>query len=233
MNRGVMLDCVCLFPPPPAAELSAALDESVCAAGYTRLKSIDDVLLDEMLEWLLPGERCVAICAPQARAQMLYDTNFNQAALTDALARAMPETVLAHFNLQEGTDFTLRVVRAETVLQEYSNAPSFFNWGRCLGKAESVEMQRPDLKALSQAFGTGLNVENLDSLFKTIAARAPRENTDRNDDVKDTRIYDAVQGLARELGLPRLYRFFEGWAKSDLDWEEDNVQNVCAYRNEV
>lgn len=229
MSRGVDVDVICFSPAPAAQALRESLDGSMSASGLSRLNSIDDLLLDELMEWILPGQRCVAITEDRGGWQFLYDTEFNKAALADALSIALPDCAIVQFNLQEETDLTLRVLRGGAAVFEYSNAPSFFNWGRCIGMNEAVNLARTDVPALVEALDRPLDKTLLGASFQTISAKTLGDATGPRKKHKNG-VYDAMQDIAREMGMPRLYRFFEGWMKSDLDWDEDAVEEVLAYR---
>jgi hypothetical protein len=231
MSRGVDVDVICLSPAPDAAALREAIDGVLAADHLKRLKSIDDLLLDELMEWILPGQRCVAITEVRNDWQYLYDSTFNVAMLADGLSRALPESTLIQFNLQEETDLTLRVLKKDAVLFEYSNAPSFFNWGRCIGKSEATTLARIDLSSFIEACGRPMDKAVLADCFQVFAAKTLGEVSGPKKRHKDG-VYDAMQTLAQQMNMPRLYRFFEGWMKSDLDWDEDDVIDVLAYRQD-
>jgi hypothetical protein len=82
---------------------------------------------------------------------------------------------------------------------------------------------------LAQALGRAEKAAALQDLFQTIAAKIPGEAAGTRGRKKGG-VYDAVQGIGTIAGLPRLFRFFEGWMKSNLDWDEDKVANVLAFR---
>ena len=232
MSRGVDVDVVCLSPAPDADSRREAVDGVLSADNLKRLKSIDDLLLDELMEWILPGQRCIAITEVRNDWQFFYDSTFNTAMLADGLSRALPGSTVIQFNLQEETDLTLRVLRNDSVLFEYSNAPSFFNWGRCIGKSEAATLARIDLPAFIEAVGRPLDSKVLADCFEVFAARTLGEVSGPKKRHKDG-VYDAMQLLAQQMRMPRLYRFFEGWMKSDLDWDEDDVEEVLAYRQDA
>ena len=229
MSRGVDLDVIGLFPIPPLDALRAALDGVAQDAGLRALASIDEIKLDLLAEWLMPGERCIALTEEQNGWQLVYDTDFSHAALADGLSRALPETLLVQINLQEEVGLTLRVLKKDTALHEYSNAPAHFNWGRCLGKAEALRLERPDPAGLAEAVGGGVRAAALAGHLEIIRAKTRGEPAGTRGRFAGG-VRDSVQALAVELGMPRLYRFFEGWMKSDLDWDEDNVLDVRPYR---
>ena len=229
--RGVEIDCLCLYPAQPREKLRGVLEECAAPAGFRALKAIDEILLNSMMEWLLPGERCMAASNAVADWQLIYDTDFSHAALANALSNALPECLIVQFNLQEQYDFTLRVLRDDNALYEYSNSPSFFNWGRCLGQAEATRIQRPDAPALAQAVGQPAATETLADFFSMLEKAVQKRPAASTKKTKRNRtVYDAVQSLARNLGMPKPYRFFEGWMRSDLDWAEDNIVDVLALR---
>ena len=248
--RAVDLDAIAIAPAPEIVALSGAIADAAVERGFKRLESIDAILLDTLMEWHVDGERCIAISgaglsartnpADSVRAgtearttyRIVYDTHFSHAALADAIARALPEQLVMQFNLQEQVDFTLRILRGERTLYEYSNAPSFFNWGRCIGHAEPAQLARPETAALAAAIGHPEKEAALQDLFQTISAKVPGESAGTRGRKKGG-VYDAVQALAGHAGLPRLYRFFEGWMKSSLDWDEDDVETVLAFRAEA
>lgn len=246
MSRGVDVDAICISPPLEPEELGAAAGDILSVAGYAPLASIAEVQLDTMLEWCVPGERCVAVThaadvspasntqsdgTPAARNawQVVYDTQFSHAALADALSKAFPERLIVQFNLQEEVDLTLRVLQRDSTLYEFSNAPAFFNWGRCIAQKETPALARVDIPALVEALGRPLDAADAGKCFQTIGAKTLGERT-RPKGKHSGGVYDALQSLAGGMGMPRLYRFFEGWMKSDLDWDEDNVARVFAYR---
>jgi hypothetical protein len=171
----------------------------------------------------------VGITEPQKDFRIVYDTTFSHAALADALTRALPETLIVQFNVQEQVDFTLRVLRGSRTLYEYSNAPSFFSWGRCLAKSEAPQLARPETQALAAALNVPGKAAALEDCFTTISAKIAGEKSGTRGRHRGG-VYDAVQTVASLAAMPRLYRFFEGWMKSDLDWDEDNVEIVNAYR---
>jgi hypothetical protein len=180
---------------------------------------------------LMPGERCLAISRPRDRWQLVYDTNFSIAAAADLLSRELPSSTIAQFNLQEQVDLTIRVLKNGSALFEYSNEPGFFNWGRCVGKSEMPLLSRPDASALVLALGISDPSLSLAPHMETIRQKTRGEPTGRMGTFRGG-VQDAVQSIAAIAGMPRLYRFFEGWMKSDLDWEEDGVLEVRAYRQE-
>lgn len=231
--RGVDVDAICVSPALQPEELGAAADEILSSAGYTRLASIDEIKLDTMLEWCVPGERCIAATEPfetsSASWQVIYDTQFSHGALADALSKAFPDRLIAQFNLQEEVDLTLRILQRDSTLYEFSNGPTFFNWGRCIAQKEIPGLARVDIAALVEALGRPVDASAAAKHFLTISAKTLGERT-RPKGKHTGGVYDAMQALAGEMGLPRLYRFFEGWMKSDLDWDEDNVAQVWAYR---
>ena len=232
MSRGVDLDAIAISPVPELAELEALITSGAADRGYTRLASIDEVLLDMLMEWHIEGERCVSIGEPISNGgnwRVLYDTQFSHGALADALARGLPNSLVFQVNLQEQVDLTLRVLRGERTVYEYSNAPGFFNWGRCLGQNEPAQLARTECAALAEALGLPGKTAEIEELFKLIVAKKPGEDIGTRGRKKGG-VYDAVQGLATLAGIPRLYRFFEGWMKSNLDWDEDKVANVLAFR---
>lgn len=227
--RGVDLDCIAISPAPEIEALSAVIRGAASEQDFSALGSIDEVLLDILMEWHVEGERCIAITNPKGKFRIIYDTQFSQGALAAAIAREMPEHLVIQFNLQEQVDCTLRILRGERTLYEYSNAPQFFNWGRCIGKEEPAQLARPELPLLAESIGNRECVTALQELFQTIAAKIPGEAAGTRGR-KRGGVYDAVQALAGLAGLPRLYRFFEGWMKSNLDWDEDDVETVLAFR---
>ena len=229
MSRGVDLDAIGISPAPDLAELETLIAAGATERGFTRLASIDDVLLDMLMEWHIEGERCVAIGEPVNNWRVVYDTQFSHGALADAIARGLPESVVFQVNLQEQVDLTLRILRGERTIYEYSNAPGFFNWGRCLGQNEPTQLSRTECAILAEALGHSEKVAEVEELFKLIVAKKPGEDIGTRGRKKGG-VYDAVQGVATIAGLPRLYRFFEGWMKSNLDWDEDKVANVLAFR---
>jgi hypothetical protein len=234
MSRGVDVDAICVSPPLEPDELGPAAGEILSAAGFAPLASIDEVLLDTMLEWCKPGERCIAATEPfesktGAPWQILYDTQFSHAAFAEALSKAFPDRLIVQFNLQEEVDLTLRVLQRDAALYEFSNAPGFFNWGRCIAQKEIPGLARVDIAAFIESLGRPVNAAASAHCFQTITAKTLGERT-RPKGKHTGGAYDAMQALAAEMGLPRLYRFFEGWMKSDLDWDEDNVAQVWAFR---
>jgi len=234
MSRGVDVDAICVSPPLEAEELGAAATEILSAAGFAPLASIDEVHLDTMLEWCVPGERCIAATEAFDAAngdawQVLYDTQFSHAAFADALTKAFPERWIVQFNLQEEVDLTLRVLQRDSTLYEFSNAPGFFNWGRCIAQKEIPGLARVDVPGLVEVLGRKLDAARVTQCFDIIGAKTLGERT-RPKGKHTGGVYDAMQSLAGEMSLPRLYRFFEGWMKSDLDWDEDNVAKVWAFR---
>jgi hypothetical protein len=233
MSRGVDLDVIALSPAPDETALRLAIDGALKDAGCAKLGSIEEIRLDLLNEWLMPGERCVAITEVRNGWQFLYDTDFSVSSLSDAVARALPETLLLHFNLQEETDFTLRILRGNRVIQEYSNEPASFNWGRCLGKSEALNLARHDAALIAETAGKPDLAAAIDAHFAVIRSKQKGERVGSGPRSRyKGGAQDAVQSLAKDLGMPRLYRFFEGWMKSDLDWDEDEVQTVLAYRSE-
>jgi hypothetical protein len=228
-NRGVDLDAIAITPLLPLEALIAAADSTLDEQKFEKLASIDAILMDELMEWLLPGERCVALTEPQGDYRIVYDTTFSHGALADGLAKVLPEALIVQFNVQEQVDFTLRILRGERTLYEYSNAPSFFKWGRCLAKNEVPQLARPETAALAAALNCPQKAALLEDCFTTISAKIPGEKSGTRGRHRGG-VYDAVQAIAAHAGMPRLYRFFEGWMKSDLDWDEDNVEIVKAYR---
>lgn len=228
--RGVDLDAIALTPAPALDEIVAAVDGVLKDQKFKKLPSVDAILMDELMEWLIPGERCVAIAKPHGNYRVLYDTRFSQAAFADALAQALPETLIAQFNVQEQTDFSLRILRGPHVLYEYSNAPSFFNWGRCLGKSEAVQLTRPETAALATVLDCAQYAPEIERCFTTVSAKIVGEKSETRGRHRGG-VFDAVQTIAGHAGMPRLFRFFEGWMKSGLDWDEDRIEIVNAYRN--
>jgi len=229
MSRGVDLDAIAISPAPELERLTGAISEAAGDSGFAPLESIDAVLLDMLLEWHIDGERCIAVTNPKGAWRIIYDTHFSHGALADALARALPDALVMQFNLQEQVDLTLRLLRGERTLYEYSNAAEFFKWGRCLGKAEPMQLARPETAALAAAISHPEAESALQDLFQTISAKIPGEAAGTRGRKKGG-VYDAVQALGTHAGLPRLYRFFEGWMKSSLDWDEDDVATVLAFR---
>ncbi len=229
MSRGVDLDAIGISPAPDLAELETLIAAGATERGFTRLASIDDVLLDMLMEWHIEGERCVAIGEPVNNWRVVYDTQFSHGALADAIARGLPGSLVFQVNLQEQVDLTLRILRGERTIYEYSNGPGFFNWGRCLGQNEPAQLSRTECAILAEALGHPEKLAEVEDLFKLIVAKKPGEDIGTRGRKKGG-VYDAVQGVATIAGLPRLYRFFEGWMKSNLDWDEDKVANVLAFR---
>jgi hypothetical protein len=229
MNRGVDLDAIAISPVPDLAELASANNASAEERGFKKLASINDVLLDTLMEWHIDGERCIALSEPRGAWRIVYDTQFSHSALADTIAREIPDALVLQFNLQEQVDFTLRALRGERTLYEYSNAPSFFNWGRCLANSEPSQLARPECAALAATIGKPECAAALQDVFQTITNKIPGEAAGTRGR-KRGGVYDAAQAIAAHAGLPRLYRFFEGWMKSDLDWVEDNIETVLAFR---
>ena len=175
MSRGVDVDAICVTPPVPVEAIRDAARDALATADFRALESIDGILLEPMMEWCLPSERCVAVtdAFPSAAGewQIVYDTAFNGAFLADALSRAFPDRRIVQFNLQEETDFTLRVLQRDSALYEYSSAHSFFNWGRCVGKTESARLERIDIPALIEALSQPADAAEMKSCFDIIAAK--------------------------------------------------------------
>lgn len=227
-NRGVDVDVLCAIPAPPLEELSRIFDALLKPAGFARLKSVDELQLDALMEWHTPDERCIAVAQPAGDALLIYDSHFSHSALADALSRELPGTLLVQVNVQEASDVTLRLLRSDAVLLEYSNAPGFFNWGRCIGKNEPVQLARLDAEQLLRAAERGGDAAVIAKCLQMIASKNKGER--RSNGRYSGGVLDAVQEVAAQLKLPRLYRFFEGWMKSNLDWDEDAVRDVFAYR---
>jgi hypothetical protein len=227
--RGVDLDVIALSPPPAPDALQKTIDSAIIEAGFTRLNGIDEIHLDIMAEWLVPGERCVAVSQPRGAWQLVYDTQFNIAAVADALSRELPGITVVQFNLQERVDLTMRVLKNGSAVYEYSNAPSFFNWGRCVGKSEAPLLARPDAAALATALDILHKASALEPMLAIVKDKKLGERSGAMGAYCGG-VMDAVQAIASEAGMPKLYRFFEGWMKSDLDWEEDGVREVRAFR---
>ncbi|HYG74274.1 MAG TPA: hypothetical protein VEK08_04640 [Planctomycetota bacterium] len=227
------MDAICLSPGVDVDALRESVSELLSVDGYQPLASIGEVLLEPMMEWCLPSERCVTVteifASDGGNWQIVYDTQFSTAQLADALSREFPDQRIIQFNLQEEVDLTLRVLHGDGAIFEYSNAPSYFNWGRCLGRSEAERLARIDIPAFIEALGRMANAEMIKGNFATVAAKTL--GTRKGPKGKHSGgVYDAMQAIASEAGLPRLYRFFEGWMKSDLDWDEDNVAAVFAFR---
>lgn len=234
MNRGVDIDAIYISPSPDAASLSLALIETASDRNYSKLNSVDDLLMDTLYEWIIPGERCIAYTEPMRAAgsvadcRIVYDTVFSDVALADQLARALRQARVMQFNLQEQLDFTFRIVQNESVLFEYSNAPGTFNWGRCIGKGEPAQLGQFDSAVLLEAAGYKADAGRLAACFEIFKARRLGEHVAKGK--YKGGVFDAVQDLAATLGVPKLYRFFQGWLRSDLDWDEDNIENVLSFR---
>lgn len=234
MNRGVDIEAIYISPCPDAVALSQALVDAASDKNYSSLNSVDDLLMDSLCEWIISGERCIAYTELQrasgaaTECRIVYDTTFNECALTDQISRALPQAHVMQFNLQEQVDFTFRILQNESVLFEYSNAPGAFNWGRCIGKGEAVQLGQVDLAVLAEACGGKPDAARLAACFDVFKTRCIGENVAKGKYANG--VYDSVQDLAAALGVPKLYRFFQGWLRSDLDWDEDNVENVLVFR---
>jgi hypothetical protein len=229
-QRGVDIDAIAIFPSPERAALEAAIRAGMNAHGFDSLASIDDVKLDALLEWCEPSERCVAITLPRtsdagsnAREwRLLYDTEFSSAQLAQVLSAAFPKSLIVYFNIQESTDATLALYRA--------NAPLFV----LSANAAAVESlnaggTKSDALTLSQSLPGDLLESELAPFLESIIARIAGEKI-KPHGPRSGGVYDAMQSIARRAGMPKLYRFFEGWLRSDLDWDEDDVETVLAFR---
>jgi len=229
MSRGVDLDVIAIKPAQEATVLLPLVDKALAQAGYDKLSSIDEIKLDLLNEWLHDGERCVALTQTRGGWQYLYDTTFSTAELAGPLSRQLPASLVLQMNLQEQTDFTLRVLQGGEALAEVSRGADFF--------ARPQEHDRTSVRAWDSAQAPALAAllkVDAPELAASVALIAKGEKGERTG--KGPRVHyaggvqDAVQEFAAALGMPHVYRFFEGWMKSDLDWAEDEVVTVHAYR---
>ena len=229
MSRGVDLDVTAIKPAQDAHALLPLVDRALAQAGYDKLSSIDEIKLDLLAEWLHEGERCVALTQTRGEWQYLYDTAFSSAELADPLSAAIPGSLVLQFNLQEGTDFTFRALKAGTPLAEFSRSPQHFEWrpGHDMKKVGPWSLASP--LALSELLR--VPVARLQALIAAFSSGEKGERVGQGPRVRHVGgVQDAVQDFAEALDMPHVYRFFEGWMKSDLDWVEDEVVTVHAYR---
>lgn len=227
-QKGVDIDAIAIYPSPSRETLEQALRSALTAAGYTPLTSIDDVKLDALLEWCEPSERCVAITLPRSSTEdaqpwrLIYDTEFCSAHLACALSAAFPESLVAFFNLQEERDATLSLYKAREPQFVFS-----VNTGALDGLiADGTQNDATALKALLPG---ALNEAEIAKHLETLAARTEGLRL-KPHGPRTGGVYDALQSIAKLAGAPKLYRFFEGWLRSDLDWDEDDVETVLAFR---
>jgi hypothetical protein len=120
-------------------------------------------------------------------------------------------------------------IRRECARRWRGPAARFRRVRLCLAKNEIPQLARPETAALAAALNCPQKAALLEDCFTTISAKIPGEKAGTRGRHRGG-VYDAVQAIAAHAGMPRLYRFFEGWMKSDLDWDEDNVEIVKAYR---
>jgi hypothetical protein len=230
VQKGVDLDVIALHPSPGREAMEAAVRSAMSALEYAPLASINDVRLDALLEWCEPGERCVAITLPRSTIEggqpwrLLYDTEFCSANLARALSAAFPEGIVAYFNLQEERDATLAVYRASEARFVFSiNADALD--GLLAGG------EKNDAATLLGLLPGGISEAELSRHLEALAARVEGQRI-KPHGPRTGGVYDAIQSIAKLAGSPKLYRFFEGWLRSDLDWDEDDVETVLAFRTE-
>ncbi|HYF51769.1 MAG TPA: hypothetical protein VEJ63_20300 [Planctomycetota bacterium] len=227
MSRGVDLDVTAIRPAHDPEALLSLVDCALDAIGFEKLPSIEALRLDFLTEWLKEGDRCVALTQTRNGWQYLYDTTFSTAELANAVSAGLRDTLVLQFNLQEETDFTFRVVKGGTALMEFSRGAEHFGWTGAAGKASSWDATRAE----TIAGVLGASAKALAAPLEKIKAGQKGERVGKGPRVRYVGgVQDGVQEFAAALGMPHLYRFFEGWMKSDLDWEEDEVNTVRAYR---
>jgi hypothetical protein len=233
ISRGTDIDAIALYPPPEPAALKAALEGALRAQHFDPLLSIDALRMDALLEWCEPGERCVAVTLPRSsddaktatpRAwQLLYDTEFNSAQLALALSAALPGSTALYFNLQEGADGTVAAFR------DGKTQALFCADMKLVNALPPSSAPRASAAEFAKALPVACELTALEKALALLAERQPGERVKK----MGPRVGgsgDALQALAHALGCPHLYRFFEGWMKSDLDWDEDDVETVLAFR---
>jgi hypothetical protein len=234
-QRGVDLDAIVIHPPLAPEAIRPVVDAVMARENLRPLESIDAIQLDSLLEWCEPTERCVAVAHPASadengpQWQLVYDTRFCSLALTQALAAAFPQATIFYFNLQEDRDGTLAIFRNGTRMAFCADARMIEGFSPyAFGALDAVAYKA----ALPVPFlGGNLRSDMILGSLETVVARTPSEPHPVSSGKKGRLggVYNALQVLARAANMPRLYRFFEGWMRSDLDWDEDNIEAVWAY----
>lgn len=248
-DLGVDLDVLALHPQQPLEKIEAAVAAHITADGFRHLENIDAMKLDSLLEWCEESERCIAVSAPLSSDppgrmfvsdpngtevtkegvdvpdprlwQLVYDTQFSSLKLAAALHAAFPEATLLYFNLQEARDATLAIFR-DDIRAGFSAEPSRVE------DFDALELGPVDTQLLKEFLPGDAPTVALRETLALLKARIPGERTSKMQP-RSGGAYDALQALAKLAGAPHLYRFFEGWMKSDLDWEEDKVAAVWAF----
>jgi len=248
-DLGVDLDAITLHPPLPLEKIQAVVAVQLARDGYRPLEHIDALQLDSLLEWCEPSERCVAVSAPLTSDpegktfesdpngtavttegvnvpdprlwQLVYDTRFSSLNLANALHAAFPETTVLYFNLQEARDATVAVFR-DDVRAGFAAEPSRVE------AFESLELAPIDTQLLKEFLPGDAPTVALRECMNVLKERIAGERVKKMQP-RSGGAYDALQRLAKLAGTPHLYRFFEGWMKSDLDWDEDKIEAVWAF----
>jgi hypothetical protein len=248
-DLGVDLDVLALHPPQPIDKIEAAVAALTAKDGFRRLATIDALKLDSLLEWCEPSERCIAVSAPLSSDppgrmfvsdpngtevtkegvdvpdprlwQLVYDTQFSSLKLAAALHAAFPEATILYFNLQEARDGTLAIFR-DDIRAGFSAEPSRVE------DFEALDLGPIDTQLLKEFLPGDAPTVALRETIALLKARIAGERVKKMQP-RTGGAYDALQALAKLAGTPHLYRFFEGWMKSDLDWDEDKIAAVWAF----